>query len=111
MYVHIIVLQKKRAKDSSEFTCIEHGGDCSARLEYVKNCNAMSMKSYESISALLKQTYPLIGYGLPARSVRRFCSSNKILKKKGPQLDVIAAQSVSEVYLYVLTFHFIEVYI
>ena len=50
---------------------------------------------------LLKQKYPSIGRGLTAPSVRRFCSSNKILKKKGPQLDLIVAQSVSEVYFYV----------
>ena len=58
-------------------------------------------KSYETISSLLKQKYPSIDRGLSARSVRRFCSSNKISKKQGPQLDVIVAQSVSEVYLYV----------
>ena len=54
-------------------------------------------KSYETISALLKQKYPSIGRGLSARSVRRFCVSNNISKKKGPELDMIVAQSVSEV--------------
>ena len=54
-------------------------------------------KTYEIISDILKDEYPSITRGLSARSVRRFCASNGISKKKGAQLDAVVAQSVSEV--------------
>ena len=54
-------------------------------------------KTYEIISDILKDEYPSITRSLSARSVRRFCASNRISKKKGAQLDAVVAQSVSEV--------------
>lgn len=54
-------------------------------------------KTYEMISDILKDEYPSVIRGLSARSVRRFCASKGISKKKGAQLDAAVAQSVSEV--------------
>ena len=54
-------------------------------------------KTYENISEILQSSYPLIARGLSGRSVRRFCASHGIKKKKGADLDLVVAQSISEV--------------
>ena len=54
-------------------------------------------KTYEQISETLQTSYPSVTRGLSARSVRRFCASYGITKKKGADLDLIVAHSVSEV--------------
>lgn len=59
-------------------------------------------KTYEQISEALRMSYSSATRGLSARSVRRFCAFHGITKKKGPDLDLVISQSVSEVsYKYV----------
>ena len=60
-------------------------------------------KTYENISEILQSSYPLIARGLSGRSVRRFCASHGITKKKGADLDLVVAQSISEVSSLVLS--------
>ena len=56
-------------------------------------------KTYEQISDTLRMSHTSVTRGLSARSVRRFCALHG---KKGPDLDLIISQSVSEVsYKYV----------
>lgn len=56
--------------------------------------------SYEEISHFLCTRHPSISRGLSARSIRRFCASRGIGKRKEAELDHIISQSVSEVSLY-----------
>lgn len=61
-------------------------------------------KTYEQISNALQMSYTSVTRGLSARSVRRFCALHGIAKKKGPDLDLVISQSVSEVsYKYDMT--------
>ena len=56
--------------------------------------------SYEEISHFLCTRHPSISRGLSARSIRRFCASRGISKRKETELDHIISQSISEVSLY-----------
>ena len=56
--------------------------------------------SYEEISHFLCTRHPSISRGLSARSIRRFCATRGISKRKETELDHIISQSISEVSLY-----------